>query len=124
MRVEASIKAIERVFIVILERKYMKKKLIIGLIGCILTFSLVGCIEETTLSVNVENKSELTGDFLGKDALVYIGNDLYYDSTTRIVYMKCSSAYAHSYSVYYAPNGLPYRYNPKTNTFEEIENIN
>lgn len=24
-------------------------------------------------------------------------------------------------SPYYAPNGLPYRYNPETNTFEEID---
>ena len=99
----------------------MKKKLLICLIGCILLFSLVGCGEETTLSVNVENKTELNSDMLGEDALVYIGSELYYDSATRIVYMKHQNSYGSSYSAYYAPNGLPYRYNPETNTFEEIE---
>ena len=99
----------------------MKKKLLVGLIGCMLTFSLVGCGEETTLSVNVENKTELNSDMLGEDALVYIGSELYYDSATRIVYMKHKNSYGNSYSAYYAPNGLPYRYNPETNTFEKIE---
>ncbi len=33
-----------------------------------------------------------------------------------------SEAYAATTpSPYYAPNGLPYKYNPETNTFEEIE---
>ena len=99
----------------------MKKKLLVGLIGCMLTFSLVGCGEETTLSVNVENKTELNSDMLGEDALVYIGGELYYDSATRIVYMKHQNSYGSSYIAYYAPNGLPYRYNPETNTFEEIK---
>lgn len=99
----------------------MKKKLLTFIIGCMLAFSLVGCGETTTLSVNVENKEELNGDTLGENALVYVGNELYYDSATRIVYMKHQNSRGSSYSAYYAPNGLPYRYNPETNTFEQIE---
>lgn len=98
----------------------MSNKLLICLMSCIIAFSLVGCGETTTLSVNVENKEELNGDTLGENALVYIGNELFYDSATRIVYMRHQNAYGNLYSAYYAPNGFPYRYNPETNTFEEI----
>ena len=102
----------------------MKKRLLIGLIGCVLAFSLVGC-GETNVNVNVENNKELAGTTLGKDALISIGDGLWYDSTTRIVYwwngaMGAANC-ATTPTAYYAPNGLPYRYNPETNTFEEIE---
>lgn len=58
--------------------------------------------------------------------MIEIGNYLYYDSTTRIVYwwngiIGTAGDSAISPSPYYAPNGLPYLYNPETNTFEEIE---
>lgn len=101
----------------------MKKKLLVGLIGCVLAFSLVGC-NETPISVNVENKEELNDVTLGKSNLLEIGNNLFYDSATGIIYMRCRNSYGDSYSAYYAPNGLPYRYNSETNTFEEIENHN
>ena len=103
----------------------MKKRLLVGLIGCVLAFSLVGCGEKTTINVNVENSSELSGTTLGVDSLIEIGNRLYYDSTTRIVYWwngRMNMNYMDTTPTpYYAPNGLPYRYNPTTNTFEEIE---
>ena len=108
----------------------MKKRLLVGLIGCVLAFSLVGCGESTTVSVNVENSENMNGIKLGTDVLIKIGNGLWYDSTTRIVYwwnenlgddnweaLRCDT----TPSPYYAPNGLPYRYNPETNTFEEID---
>ena len=98
----------------------MNKKLMICLISCILVFSLVGCDKTTTISVNVENKEELSSTTLGRTNLVKIGNSLYYDSATRIVYFYFSSGYASFLSPYYAPNGLPYRYDPETNMFEEI----
>lgn len=101
----------------------MKKRLLVGLIGCMLAFSLFGC-GETNVNVNVENNKELAGTTLGKDALISIGDRLWYDSTTRIVYWwngNMDAACATTPTAYYAPNGLPYRYNPKTNTFEEIE---
>ena len=54
--------------------------------------------------------------------MIGIGDGLYYDSATRIVYLKFNSGSYKGYlSPYYAPNGLPYKYNPETNTFEEID---
>lgn len=102
----------------------MKKKILVGLIGCVLTFSLVGCRETTTLNVNVENNEELGSTTLGKGNLLEIGNNLYYDSATRIVYLwngYMNTEWSTAPTAYYAPNGLPYRYNPETNTFEEIK---
>lgn len=100
----------------------MRKRLFAILAVCVLTFSLVGCGETTTLNVNVENSGELSSNTLGKQSFVKIGNGLYYDSATRIVYMSHYTYYEHYvYTAYYAPNGLPYRYNPETNTFEEIK---
>ena len=62
---------------------------------------------------------------IGVDSLIEIGNRLYYDSTTRIVYWWNGRMKNYrndtTPSPYYAPNGLPYKYNPGTNTFEEIE---
>ena len=42
---------------------------------------------------------------------------LYYDKFTKIVYFD---GY-YVFEPYCAPNGLPYKYNPETNTLEEIE---
>lgn len=104
----------------------MKKFLSIILV-CTIALSMVSCVEEKVITVNVENQETLQNTVLGVDALVEIGNYLYYDSTTRVVYWWNGSAgvsYSPSNttpSPYYAPNGLPYRYNPETNTFEEIE---
>ena len=104
----------------------MKKFLSIILV-CVITFSMVSCAEEKVIAVNVENQETLQNTVLGVDALVELGNGLYYDSTTRIVYWwngifsMIHSDSNTTPSPYYAPNGLPYRYNPETNTFEEIE---
>jgi hypothetical protein len=110
------------------ERKItMKTKInLLILLATILLFSfaLTAC-ESKTVIVNVENGENINGTTFGKDAMIEIGNGLWYDSTTRIVYWwngyfdecRCDTAP----SPYYAPNGLPYRYNPETNTFEEIE---
>ena len=79
------------------------------LIGC----SLVGC--GTTIEVNVDNSEELSSSELVH--FIKINNTLTYDEATRIVYMVS----IYNITPYYAPNGLPYRYNPETNTLEEIE---
>ena len=103
----------------------MKKILVIIL--CTAMFALTSCAPTTEIiSVNVENQETISNTVLGKDALVEIGSGLYYDSTTRIVYwwngrLLNGSQSSTTPSPYYAPNGLPYRYNPETNTFEEIE---
>ena len=104
----------------------MKKLLSIILI-CLIIVSLVGCgVETTTVSVNVGNKDGLSNSAFGKSAMVEIGDGLWYDSTTRIVYwwngIMVDFQSDTAPTPYYAPNGLPYRYNPETNTFEEIEN--
>ena len=102
------------------------KKLLSIILCCLIVFSMVGCgAVEPAVVVNVENQSNLSGQVLGVDALIEIGNGLYYDSTTRIVYWWNGTLISADWSVapspYYAPNGLPYLYNPQTNTFEEIE---
>lgn len=102
------------------------KKLLSIIFICLIIVSLVGCgVESTTVSVNVENKDGLSNSAFGKSAMVEIGDGLWYDSTTRIVYwwngwLRESHCDA-TPTPYYAPNGMPYRYNPETNTFEEIE---
>lgn len=106
----------------------MKKMFIVSIIA-VLCISLTGCGSAQTLNVNVENPKELNNTTFGRSALILIGDSLYYDLTTGIVYWwngslsKGMVAYNcdTTPSPYYAPNGLPYRYNSQTNTFEEIE---
>lgn len=98
----------------------MKKRIIGILASCIVAFSLTGCGD--TLNANVENSDTLNSNILGQESFVVIGSGLYYDSATRIVYMRNYTYCAnYVYTAYYAPNGLPYRYNPESNTFEEIK---
>ena len=85
---------------------------------------LSGCGESASVNVNVSENSELSGNTFGVSNLIEIGGCLYYDSTTRIVYWWNGCILydvATTPTPYYAPNGKPYRYNLKTNTFEEIE---
>lgn len=97
----------------------MNKKLVICLIVCILTFSLTGCSTEPPVQVNVSNSENLSSNQFAQ--FVDIGKDLIYDSSTRIVYFEFYTYGGHyGRCPYYAPNGLPYRYNPETNMFEEI----
>lgn len=105
-----------------MKKKMLKKVLLSALIIPVL---LTGCMETTTVNVIVDDDSNLNGIIFGKEALIKIGDCLYYDSTTRIVYWwngLLSKGYYGSTTPtpYYAPNGLPYRYNAETNTFEEI----
>lgn len=100
----------------------MKRNILILLTATLLFSStLTSCGSTETVIVNVENKEKLHGTTFGREAFEDIGDDLYYDSTTRIVYMRHKNSYGSSFSAYYAPNGLPYKYNPETNTFEEID---
>lgn len=101
------------------------KKILLFLTVLSVIIVLIGCgTRSQTISVNVENKDNLSDTTFGVNALVKIGGELWYDSSTRIVYwwngFSSFSDYATTPSPYYAPNGLPYRYNPDTNTFEEI----
>lgn len=100
------------------------KKIFTIVFCCLLVVALIGCAPaDTIVSVNVDSTTGLTNGVFGKSAMVEIGDCLWYDSTTRIVYWwngNIGSNWATTPSPYYAPNGLPYRYNPETNTFEEI----
>lgn len=97
------------------------------LICLVIVLSLTGCKEEiVNINVNVDNDNIVSGGTFGKSALIEIGDCLWYDATTRIVYWWNGTITPPAYaattpSPYYAPNGLPYRYNPETNTFEEIK---
>lgn len=98
----------------------MKKKII----TLSLLFSLAAFGITKTLTVNVENNEQLNIENVGIDALIKLGSGLYYDSGTKIVYWWNGIYNTRSSTAptpYYAPNGLPYRYNPETNTFEEIQ---
>lgn len=101
------------------------KKILTVILSLCLAISLCGCSSNNTpISINVENPSDLNGTTAGRKALTEIGDYLWYDSTTRIVYWWngyiATANWATTPTPYYAPNGLPYKYNPETNTFEEI----
>lgn len=91
----------------------------IAVLATLVVVSLVGCTEQVPGTVDSETNVEH-----GEDNMVELGNDLWYDSVTGIVYWwngnltRGDSATAPT--PYYAPNGLPYRYNPEKQTFEEI----
>lgn len=97
----------------------MRKKLMAIILSCILILSLIGCGAVEPVQVNVSNSTSVSSNQFG--TFVSIGSNLVYDPATRIVYRKnyTYSGY-YVYIPYYAPNGLPYRYDPETNTFEEI----
>lgn len=104
------------------------KKILSIILAFVVTLSLLACAPvDNSVHVNVEDSGELSDSKFGKSALVEIGDDLWYDSTTGIVYWWNGMLESYDYksdtvpSPYYAPNGLPYRYNPETNTFEEID---
>lgn len=91
-----------------------------------------GCeTKQINITVSADETSVLSGNTFGKSALIEIGDSLWYDSTTRIVYWWNGLISTNSMDIkysdttpapYYAPNGLPYRYNPETSSFEMIAN--
>ena len=101
----------------------MNKVMGLLLVAAIVT-SLSGCGSGKTIIVNTNSEEVISGSTFGIDSLIKIGNGLWYDSATRVVYIW-NGYFGASYgaaipSPYYAPNGLPYKYNPETNMFEEI----
>lgn len=102
------------------------KRIITALVCAATALTLTGCGVDKSVNVNVENDSSISGKTFGKSALIEIGDYLWYDTTTRIVYWWNGVLNYNDWSTttptpYYAPNGLPYRYDPETNTFEEIK---
>lgn len=95
----------------------MKRKLILILL---LSLALTGCAASTEVVAINTNSTELSNNSFG--TLTEIAGNLYYDTATLIVYKRNYTYYGYPVDIpYYAPNGLPYRYNPTTNTLEEIE---
>ena len=95
------------------------KKFLLGVLATLVIVSLVGCTE---VPGTVDTKTKIEH---GEDNMIELGNDLWYDSVTGIVYWwngnLSRSESATAPTPYYAPNGLPYRYNPEKQTFEEID---
>lgn len=101
----------------------MKRSLFVLMAILLLSCCLFTGCESEMVVVNVENKEEIYDTTFGENSLVEIGNGLYYDSSTRIVYFRYIHGSRQGYlSPYYAPNGLPYKYNPEKNIFYEIDN--
>lgn len=93
------------------------KKVFILLAILLLPYSLTGCSTDG-IAINT-NSEELSSNRFG--TFIFISDDFYYDNATLIVYRYYDLYGGDIIIPYYAPNGLPYRYNPTTNTFEEIE---
>lgn len=93
----------------------MKKKILAAILGLTLCFGMTGCTSEG--SKNYDNHSKLI--------LIEGENDLYYYSTTHIVYIvfneySGNSGYGYM-SPYYSENGKLCIYDTNTKQIVEIE---
>lgn len=92
----------------------MKKKILVLIAAVLLCFSLASY--GANVSSSVANHANMIA-IEGKDTL-------YYDSTTRIVYIMfeeyCGQLGYGFMSPYYADNGLPYQYDVATKTLVKI----
>lgn len=96
----------------------MKKKFLVFALLAVLLMGLVACT------------SKGTKGYESNTGLIAIpgASDLYYDSQTKVVYFvfnECSHGqYGYGYmSAYYAPNGLPYLYDPFNQELVEISYV-
>lgn len=92
----------------------MKKKILAVVLGLTLCFEMTGCTGEG--SKNYDNHSKLIS--------IEGENDLYYYSTTHIVYItfnECAVNYGYGYmSPYYSKNGKLCTYDTNTKQIVEI----
>lgn len=92
----------------------MKKKFLIVTLLAVIIMGLAACTYKGTK------------EYESNTGLVAIPgvSDLYYDSQTKVVYFvfnECSGYRGYGYmSAYYAPNGLPYLYDPLSHDLVEI----
>ena len=102
----------------------MKRNILVVLIIAMFLPFVSGC-EREVVTVNMgTDGNETVSKEAGTDALIFIGGGLYYDPMTKIVYfwngISGDQYSATMPSPYYAPNGLPYKYDVESNSFEEI----
>lgn len=90
----------------------MMKKFIAIILIVVMMLSVTAC--------GGEPSTESDGILLGRSGLMELGNGLYYDINTRIVYWWDGN-HSTMPSPYYAPNGLPFQYDHLLNKFVEIE---
>lgn len=101
----------------------MKK--IVMLIVCVFMIcclTVIGCDTDSfyheTLNVSLSNNQNI--------CLQRIKDTIYYDTRTSIVYFWNGYNYSNAASMpspYYAPNGLPYKWDPITEKLEEIDRM-
>lgn len=103
------------------------KNAIIAVIICAVLFYIGVCISGCGESTQSSSSQEpVTHNMIGINALIGIpiGERLYYDYTTGIVYWwngTIEASWSTTPTPYYSPNGLLYRYIPETNMLEEIK---
>lgn len=101
------------------------KKILLLVIGIVLCVSLAGCSSD---NVNNNGISDNSNSVQRQDNTGFIfieGHpNLYYDPTTEIVYFIFRERQGYKgfgyMSVYYAPNGLPYKYDVDNKELVEI----
>ena len=96
----------------------MRNKIIALILTVVLVLCLSGCCSGTF--EGSKDYTKRTGCKLQPTMM----QDLYYDTTTKIVYILFNEGAGNSgygyMSPYYAPNGMPYVYIVHTNILEEI----
>lgn len=103
----------------------MKKVMIFVVFACVIALAalLSGC--GTPVAKDDSRDPKISSEtVVGIEALDRIDKNLYYDTVTGIVYFWngiINNGYSSTTPTpYYAPNGLPYKYNPETNRLYEI----
>ena len=102
----------------------MKKYITLLLTTGLIAISLVGCTSSTQMSIKTDN--ETVNKEFGTARLQNLGSGLYYDQTTGIVYwwngsLTPGSNVATTPTPYYSEHGKLYRYDPVSNTMEEVK---
>ena len=101
----------------------MKKICNISLILICIILILTGCGNKS-VEVNVAGSENNKITLSSNNLVSIVSRKLYCDTKTNIVYwwngVLTNTDASTTPTPYYAPNGLPYKYNPNTNTLVEI----
>jgi hypothetical protein len=100
------------------------KRIAIAVIVVFVIFILILCFNSTstTETVSVENNTNVEYPINKSLNFKKILGDLVFDPLTKIVYIDNYTSHAYSvYTPYYAPNGIPFRYNEEKGELEQID---